>query len=64
MIPYSGIILTKLDETSGMGDVLNLAADFEKPYSYITFGQDIPEDISLANRNELAQYILRGKYGN
>ncbi|MCL2065039.1 MAG: flagellar biosynthesis protein FlhF [Candidatus Cloacimonetes bacterium] len=64
MIPYDGIILTKMDETEGMGDIVNIAADFEKPYSYITFGQDIPDDISLANRNELAQIILRGKHGN
>ena len=64
MIPYNGIILTKMDETSSMGDIINLAADYEKPYSYITFGQDIPEDISLANRNELAQTVLRGKHGN
>jgi len=64
MIPYSGIILTKMDETSGTGDILNLAADFEKPFSYITHGQDIPEDITLANRNELAQIVVRGKYGN
>ena len=64
MIPYDGIILTKMDETEGMGDILNIAANFEKPYSYITFGQDIPDDISLANRNELAQIILRGKHGN
>ena len=64
MIPYHGIILTKMDETSCPGDILNIASDFEKPYSYLTFGQDIPEDISLANRNELTQIILRGKHGN
>lgn len=64
MIPYNGIILTKMDETAGMGDILNLAADHEKPFSYITYGQDIPDDISLANRNELAQIIIRGKHGN
>ena len=64
MIPFNGIILTKIDETTSMGDILNLASDFEKPFSYITFGQEIPEDISLANRNELAQIVLRGKHGN
>jgi flagellar biosynthesis protein FlhF len=64
LISYDGIILTKMDETTGMGDILNLSSDFDRPYSYITFGQDIPEDISLANRNELAQFIVRGKYGN
>lgn len=64
MIPYNGIILTKMDESSSFGDILNLSVEIEKPYSYISFGQNIPEDISLANRNELAQIILRGKYGN
>ena len=63
MIPYDGIILTKLDETEGMGDILNLAVEFEKPYSYITFGQNIPDDVSLANRNELAQIVIKGKHG-
>jgi flagellar biosynthesis protein FlhF len=64
MIPYNGLVLTKIDETNCMGDILNLASDFDKPYSYITNGQEIPEDISLANRNDLAQTILRGRYGN
>jgi flagellar biosynthesis protein FlhF len=64
MIHYNGIILTKMDETHGMGDILNLANEFRKPYSYITYGQNIPEDMNLANRNELAEIIIRGKYGN
>ncbi|HPM01822.1 MAG: flagellar biosynthesis protein FlhF [Candidatus Cloacimonetes bacterium] len=64
MIPYNGIILTKLDESSSFGDIINLSVEMDKPFSYISFGQNIPEDISLANRNELAQVILRGKYGN
>jgi len=64
MIPYHGIILTKMDETSATGDILNLVTDFQRPLSYITHGQDIPEDITLANRNEIAQIILRGKYAN
>ncbi len=64
MIPYHGIIITKLDETSGFGDIINLSSEIDKPYSYISYGQNIPEDLSLANRNELAQIIIRGKYGN
>ncbi|MCB5250541.1 MAG: flagellar biosynthesis protein FlhF [Candidatus Cloacimonetes bacterium] len=62
MIPYHGIVLTKLDESSYFGDIVNLSVEMDKPFSYISFGQNIPEDISLANRNELAQIILRGKY--
>ena len=64
MIPYHGIVLTKLDESSYFGDIVNLSVEMDKPFSYISFGQNIPEDISLANRNELAQIILRGKYEN
>nr|HPK41563.1 flagellar biosynthesis protein FlhF [Candidatus Cloacimonadota bacterium] len=64
MIPYNGVILTKLDESSYFGDILNISVEMDKPFSYISFGQNIPEDISLANRNELAQIILRGKYDN
>lgn len=64
MIPYHGIILTKMDESTSFGDIINLSAEIDKPYSYISFGQNIPEDLTLANRNELAQIILRGKYGN
>ncbi len=60
---YASIILTKLDDTSSCGEILNLVNDFEKPVSYICFGQNIPEDIAIADRNELASIILRGKYG-
>jgi flagellar biosynthesis protein FlhF len=64
MIPYHGIILTKMDESSAFGDIINLCTEIDKPFSYISFGQNIPEDLTLANRNELAQIVLRGKYGN
>ena len=64
IIPITGITYTKLDESSGYGDILNLCIEYEKPLSYLTFGQNIPEDIVLANRNEIAMTILRGKYGN
>ncbi len=63
IIPITGLIYTKLDETTVYGDILNIASDYEKPISYVTFGQNIPEDISLADRKELAVTILRGKYG-
>ncbi len=62
IIHFTGIILTKLDETNTFGDIFNLAVEFNKPYSYLTFGQNIPDDLNLADRKDLASTILRGKH--
>lgn len=62
-VNFSNIIYTKLDETEQFGDILNISKDFDKPISYLTFGQTVPDDLSLADRKEIAMTILRGKYG-
>ncbi len=48
-----GCILTKLDETASLGGALAVAAQSRLPICYITDGQDIPRDISLAKPNQL-----------
>jgi len=63
ILGYTSLLYTRLDEAAACGDILNIAVDFEKAISYITFGQAIPEDIALADRGELATTILRGRYG-
>ena len=60
---YNALIYTKLDEAVSFGDILNMAVENEKEISFITNGQNIPDDIGYADRNELAMSILRGKYG-
>lgn len=52
------IILTKLDETSTYGDIINLNEKYNKPFSYITFGQDVPEDIDQAHPEILYNYLM------
>lgn len=52
------IILTKLDETSTYGDIVNLKGKYNKPFSYITFGQDVPEDIDQAHPEILYNYLM------
>lgn len=52
------IILTKLDETSTYGDIINLKEKYNKPFSYITFGQDVPEDIDQAHPEILYNYLM------
>lgn len=58
-LPIDHIIISKIDETSTFGSVLNIAAEVESSISYITNGQTIPDDIQLANAHNLAKMILR-----
>jgi flagellar biosynthesis protein FlhF len=64
ILNFTGIIFTKLDEAAKFGDLLNLTVEFNKPIAYLANGQNIPDDITLADRKDLALSILRGKYGN
>jgi len=54
------IIFTKLDETKTIGSVLNLCYTVNKPVSYITFGQNVPQDIRVLQPEEIARAILCG----
>ncbi|MGD0463250.1 MAG: flagellar biosynthesis protein FlhF [Tepidisphaeraceae bacterium] len=54
------IIFTKLDEASHVGVVLNVIHKLNKSLSYITTGQDVPDDIEVGQPRRLAQLILSG----
>jgi flagellar biosynthesis protein FlhF len=54
----TAMILTKLDEASGMGAVLSLARRVELPISYLTAGQAVPDDIEPAHPRRLARLVL------
>jgi flagellar biosynthesis protein FlhF len=47
-------ILTKLDETCDLSDLINFLIKEKKPVSYISTGQRIPEDLEVATK----EYIL------
>lgn len=49
----AGCILTKLDETASLGEVLSLAISAELPVAYLTDGPRIPEDLHLPRRHQL-----------
>lgn len=57
-LPLSRLLLTKLDETAGYGPVLTLALRAGLPFSYLTTGQNVPEDIEPADSRALAELIL------
>lgn len=56
------IIISKLDESDKYGDLLNIKERYNYPYSYITTGQNVPDDIQVAERLHLIKYILGGLY--
>ncbi|HPU62782.1 MAG TPA: flagellar biosynthesis protein FlhF [Mobilitalea sp.] len=55
------LIFTKLDETTYVGNILNIRMLTNAPLSYATFGQDVPDDIERINPQDIAKRLLRGQ---
>lgn len=60
-IPFHRTILTKLDETATLGPALNLLSQIPQDLSYVTMGQNVPEDIEMADPDKIARTILNEK---
>jgi flagellar biosynthesis protein FlhF len=56
---YDQIILTKLDECTNCGILYDVVERASKPVSYISTGQNVPQDIEQANPVRLAELIMR-----
>ena len=54
------IIFTKLDETSALGNILNIRLNTSADISYVTSGQTVPDDISILDAQKLAKHLLGG----
>ena len=52
------IIFTKMDEAATFGNLLSAVAWAKRPVAYVTTGQNVPEDIELADPMKLAKLIL------
>lgn len=52
------VILTKLDEAIGFGVILSVLQRTEASLSYVTTGQDVPDDIEVGEKGRLAALIL------
>lgn len=52
------LILTKLDETVVYGSILNAYAIARRPIAYLTDGQNVPENIEVADADRIAGLIL------
>ncbi|MCI8614279.1 flagellar biosynthesis protein FlhF [Parablautia intestinalis] len=55
------LIFTKLDETSTLGSLLNVRLHTGAPLSYVTYGQNVPEDIEVFNPQKTVKQLLGGK---
>lgn len=64
-VKLDGCIFTKLDECYSLGEVISAAVEYQLPVSYVTDGQQVPEDIKVAEAKSLvsAAAKLYKKYG-
>ena len=64
-VQLDGCIFTKLDECYSLGEALSVAVEHQLPVSYVTDGQQVPEDIKVADAKSLvsAAAKLYKKYG-
>jgi len=53
-------IFSKLDEVSGAGNLLNTVYKMKQPVSYITTGQNVPDDLLYPDSNILSRLLLYG----
>ncbi len=52
------IVLTKLDEAVGFGIILTVLQRTKQKLSYVTVGQDVPDDIEAGEPRKLAELIV------
>ena len=59
-ISHYKIIFTKLDETTTYGNILNIKLYSEAEVSYITNGQNVPDDLEVFNSQKMVKRLLGG----
>jgi len=52
------VIFTKLDETGSYGPLFNLLKDFPLGLSYLSTGQNVPDDLQMASEEQLYSMLL------
>jgi flagellar biosynthesis protein FlhF len=57
-VGYQSIIFTKLDESRHFGMIYNVIDQERKPVSYVTHGQNVPQDIEKTDAGRLAKIIM------
>lgn len=57
-VGITSLILTKLDEATGTGLLLHAARYLRTPVSYLTTGQNVPDDIEPAHPTRMTRLVL------
>ncbi len=52
------LLFTKIDESTTYGPIFNTITKFNMPISYLTTGQNVPEDIEKAKSDRIAKLLL------
>lgn len=55
------LIFTKLDETSSLGNLLNIRLYSGADLSYTAYGQNVPDDIEEFNTQKIVKQLLGGR---
>ncbi|MFP4465922.1 MAG: flagellar biosynthesis protein FlhF [Candidatus Goldiibacteriota bacterium] len=63
MVPVHRLLFTKLDETKNYGTLLNLSVGSGGiPISYLSIGQNVPDDIDIADPKVISRLVLKGDF--
>lgn len=57
---FHSVIVTKVDETTSIGNVIEITDRYKKPISYVTCGQEVPNDIDVADPDKIVNMIIGG----
>jgi len=52
------VLWTKMDETTSFGSIVNVLYEFSIPLSYVTNGQNVPDDITILQPEMIIQHLL------
>ena len=57
-VRYRRVLLTKLDKASSFGPLFDILQAANTPVSYITCGQEVPDDIQAASVDRIESLLL------
>lgn len=58
--PIEKFIVTKIDETNSLGALFNLMRTYERGIAYYANGQEVPEDLEEATKENVIDLLLEG----
>ncbi|RUM55958.1 MAG: flagellar biosynthesis protein FlhF [Nautilia sp.] len=59
ILPIDTFIFTKLDETKKLGNIFSMIYDIKKPISYFSIGQEVSDDLMVADNDYLVENLLK-----